>query len=448
MADEKQYTTSSYMRAAQSFGQYKGSMYDFMGTEKIADEVVIPGIKDEDERRSSLLDFVAEYVRYDKNQKNKEQFERDRNFGIQIAENLSREAGRGELVSMDTIDWRDRKLFGGDLDRKEFQKAIKGTTYKIGDQTVTDSDFVALTKLYKEQYYAHLLGMEEGADFKEFKFDPKAWSPIHGERDVAFVGKGGWKSSLVFDEELAYEVGRMIYDARGGGSWSTWEDVLVAMDKDGIDVLYDNGENLTWEQVAPYIRKAESSNIDISVGTNFKVGETGKEEAYAEAVREAKAKGNPIPIRNYDIGPYQINTRWLHGGIGSFEKNIAQVHDTGWESADQDKVWGNVQKFLSSKTAFATKAEPSYTGGKRGFDVGDIFGKKSIFKQLKNKEPIVEPDNVSDFRYGIDNFEEKYEALKNAQIIDENFALQDFSRPAWLGIEDKLPGYLDSEFTY
>ena len=411
--------STGYWKAAQAFGEYKGSVHDYMTTEKIADEITIPGMQDELEQEIELkVNTPSELVPFIDKILARRETNKKRDRGIKIASKLAGDKG---LILRE----EEEGLFG------------RRTSHWVGDRELTDADFIALEKLHADQYYDWLLGLEGAEDFTEFDFDVSEWGPIKGKA-IDFVGGEGFEAAMLMGPDIAFEVGRYIYDNRGGEQWSTWGAVQEAMDKAGIDV--SNPDNLTWEQIAPFIAEQENPNW-VKTGDPTDIlsnlgrdPETGiySEEQYAKDYKKV-LEDNPDWteedmrqnfIRNYDIGPYQINTRWLHGGLGSFEKNQSQARELGFEAAEQDVIWGGVQKILSRGAAkdfsriTGERQKPLYTGKREGFDFGDLIGKNSIWRNLfKGNKDEFSPE-----------FKNMYDALIEQSIIDEDFNMLDMGR--------------------
>jgi hypothetical protein len=148
-------------------------------------------------------------------------------------------------------------------------------------------------------------------------------------------------------------------------------DVVKRKANQELQQIYSEiSQKYSWDEIKGEIAQAESGNNPYAINVN--------------------EKG-----RGFDVGKYQINSRYIVGGAGSYELNA-----DGTPS----------QMFVEQKS--------SYTGKKPGFDMGDVFGKDSIF----NKEDEID--------YG---FEDKniYETLYDNNLIDENWNMYDYN------LEDK-----------
>jgi len=420
--DNKQLTNIPW-KAAEAYGGYRGSMFDFITTEKIADEITIDGMQDELEQKMELtVNTPAELVPIIDKILARRQTNRNKERGIQIASKLAGDKGN-------ILEERQEGLLG------------RRSSYWIGNREMTDADFIALDKLYTDQYYGYLLGLEGAEDFKEFEFDASGWGPLKG-KPADFVGGEGFEAAMLMDPDIAYQVGQYIYENRGGAQWTTWETVVEEMDASGkfAEKLLDDptGKSLTWEEVAPYIAQFENpkwsetgdpTDILANVGWDERTGKYSDEQ-YAKDYKEFQEEYDVSDedmrrryIRNYDIGPYQINTRWLHGGIGSFEKNQKQVAELGFDKADQDVIWAGVQKILAKGAAkdfsriTGQRQKPLHMGKRKGFDFGDLAGKNSIWRNLFQGKNEFSPE-----------FKNMYDALIEQSIIDEDFNMLDMGR--------------------
>jgi len=113
----------------------------------------------------------------------------------------------------------------------------------------------------------------------------------------------------------------------------------------------------------------------------------------------------------FDLGPYQINTRWLFAGDGTFQM-----------MSGTDKVyapWAEIDTMLMGSLSETERQQlpqgtPTYTGKEKGLDLGDFYGDNSIWKRYKNR------DNINPF---IEEYSEEQELLKKAGIVDENLQL-------------------------
>ena len=129
-------------------------------------------------------------------------------------------------------------------------------------------------------------------------------------------------------------------------------------------------------------------------------------------IAQAESGNNPYAInineegRGFDVGKYQINSRYLVGGKGSYELNA---------DGTPSQMFADIQQILDKGlVGVEVKEKDTFTGKKLGPDIGDLIGKNSIF----NKE--VEID------YG---FEDKniYETLYDNNLIDENWNMYDYN---------------------
>ena len=106
----------------------------------------------------------------------------------------------------------------------------------------------------------------------------------------------------------------------------------------GGEAMWDN---MAWEDVAPYIRTAESGDKEMIIREN----EAGL---------------------GFDLGPYQINTRWLFAGEGTFQKMAGtDALYKPWEEIDK-LLMGDLSQEQMLLLPLGTT---TYTGKKQGFDL-------------------------------------------------------------------------------
>ena len=159
-------------------------------------------------------------------------------------------------------------------------------------------------------------------------------------------------------------------------------DVVKRKANQELQQIYSQiSQKYSWDEIKGEIAQAESGNNPYAINVN--------------------EKG-----RGFDIGKYQINSRYIVGGEGSYELNA---------DGTPSQMFADIKQILDKGlVGVEVEQKSSYTGKKPGFDMGDVFGKDSIF----NKEDEID--------YG---FEDKniYETLYDNNLIDENWNMYDYN---------------------
>jgi hypothetical protein len=410
---------SSYVRASESMANYKASMYDVMTQGKIG-EMQLQSMEDKANQNQRLLEASAEVVNYfeGRNQRmaNRELVEK----GVAIAENNLK-----LKVNYDKVTLKDV------LEKKSKLTEVGTETFKFGNRTFTEAQLIALAKTHEKNEMAYLAGEDvpEPAPIS----DTSGWTYEQGEtKAIEGTSPMSFKIANAMTEENAFNAAEDIYDLGGnrnednftGGiyQWSARNAIVNAMWEDNPNITglsedeYEDFQNLSKISLSDVSSDVEKKNANKKLKEYYmKVSDKNSWAQIAPYVRTAESSDNQYAInknkegRGFDIGPYQINTRWILDGPDSYKFNAdGETLYSAW-SAVNDSLQSGLENYEAPVI-------PSENFGKKeGFDMGDLFGDKSIFNKYENQETI-NP-------FG----DERYKVLQDYGIIDENWNLYDMN---------------------
>jgi hypothetical protein len=406
---------SSYVRASEAMGQYKSSMYNAVTQEKIGEMQ-----KEETTQEANAiqrgLEFGGEIITYleARNQEKKDM--RLIEKGVAVAEANTKVRVNYDKVTLADILNKDGKLT--DLGRE---------TWRFGNKTFDAAQMIALAKTHDQNEMKFLTG--EDVPEPASLANSSGWTFKSGETSaLSGTSSMGYKLGAAMDEESAYLAANSIYDL--GGSKSSQSHGIYQWSARGaiVDSLFTaEGERsgLTNEDYKNFTRLKGIVNNDISTEEEKKKANTKLKPFYAKVtennswkqiaphVRTAESSDEPYTInrnesgRGFDIGPYQINTRWIMEGDNSYQ--------IGGDGVSLYEAWSQVDKDLKSGLAGyeAPETPLPYFGKKEGFDMGDIFGDNS----MRNKDDSL--DNMNPFG------DPRYQKLLDYGIIDKNWNVFD-----------------------
>jgi hypothetical protein len=394
-------------------GQYQSYGYNLSGIEGLK-TIGINALDARENARQRFLDFSGQFITYLDKLKNFQKDEAIIEKGVAQAEiNL------GVPVNYQKVNFDD--VFRGDAKITELGKE----TFTFGNKSFTRAQLKALGRTVEENENKALLGEDvPPVDLSA----SSGWTFKQGETE-AILGSSedALKLGIVFQDEVQEAIGKILWEDNGIQHWSTRQEVVSDLFKnneklknlkttdgvllgtlyeenlerynnelhsdtvrnkasENIQTIYKTVKNqLSWDEIKNTIAKYESENA----GGKYAVGMQNKEGA------------------GFDLGKYQINTRYLVGGEGSFEMNADnQTYATLFKSIDTVLT----DALVGSKVE-APEQKPNYLGNKEGLDLGDIFGNNSFFNQKNN-------DTTIDYVFEDKNI---YNTLFKNKLIDENW---------------------------
>ena len=431
---------SAARRKAYYSGMQKASMYDSMMQEQMG-EMAIENIYAKENQKQRNLTALGEVVNFMDARREERERNREVEQGVAIAENkVQKKAVYDKVTLMDVFEGKNKL------------NEVGLESWTIGGVKYEASDMRALTQSWKQNNMSQFI-TGEASDAQGM---PKGsgWSYELGEtQPILGTGYYGVKAAKVLREEDAYKVGEIIYQADrssksyGLDKWSSKSAVVDKLIKDKFSqdsANYDEeltnmvgftetekteftenyseylelvsikkgkrtkeqkarikeiqefmnpyynkvSDNMAWEDVAPYIRTAESGDKEMIIREN-------------------------LSGLGFDLGPYQINTRWLFAGDGTFQMMA------GTDSLY--KPWEEIDTMLMGSLSETERKQlpqgtTTYTGKEEGVDLGDFYGDNSIWSRYKNK------DNINPF---LEEYSEEQELLTKAGIVDANLQLWD-----------------------
>lgn len=416
---------SAYMRAAQHAGKYQKSLYDAIASSYEGQQQV-QGIALKDKAFQQNIALGGQLLQLGQSIKDKRDYNKE----------METYVGEVEKQTGTPLIYERTSLLDV-LSGKDDLKNLFEEKFRFGDEELTKGQIEAraMMSMHDEDY--------------EYKGEASGWEYGTETRGLAGSQRIGYKYGSLMDEETASAVGEKIYDKTGFSSWSTKLKVLgdimesdANLKTEGFDrgrwfnpeerdaykqqkKIYESegstekqkelaaekledmyslvNERMNWEDVKGFIRKRESST---PYDVNKNLDKSGK-------------------ITSYDIGPYQINSRWVEEGEGSF-----QFTEEGGPYA----LYDDINKYLDEQVVNMAVVEPNYNFGKReGFyspdmneknplkrfgsavkniDWDDLVGKDSIFRKYRNQAPI-------DPFAGDDEHTKRFDSLSKAGLINE-----------------------------
>jgi hypothetical protein len=251
-----------------------------------------------------------------------------------------------------------------------------------------------------------------------------------GESEViANSSPDSLRLGIALNEQVNEETAKYIYEEQGGiKQWSTAAKVVENLLNKDPDLAVYGKDNKRVNLKERFTTLRDTVNNDLNSDVVKRKANQELQQIYSEIsqkyswdeikgeIAQAESGNNPYAInvnekgRGFDVGKYQINSRYIVGGAGSYELNA---------DGTPSQMFADIKQILDKGlVGVEVEQKSSYTGKKPGFDMGDVFGKDSIF----NKEDEID--------YG---FEDKniYETLYDNNLIDENWNMYDYN------LEDK-----------
>tara|TARA_B100002019_G_scaffold172642_1_gene149227 strand:- start:1944 stop:3182 length:1239 start_codon:yes stop_codon:yes gene_type:complete len=402
---------SAAERLAISKAAYKSKSYDIAAQQGLL-KLGINNLNQREQARQNFLAFSGQFINYlDK----LNQYNQDNKI---IEDGIAQaEVNLGIKVNYQRVGFDD--VLRGDAKIKDLGKE----TFLFGNKEYSRAQLKALGRTVQENEMAILAGEDvEPVDLS----GASGWTFAEGEsKAIVNSSKDSLKLGVALNELVNEEAAKKIYEDYGGiKQWSTAAKVVEnLLNKDPDLAVYGkNNQRVNLKERFTTLRDTINNELNSDV-VKRKANEE-LQQIYSQIsqkyswdeikgeIAQAESGNNPYAIninedgRGFDVGKYQINSRYLVGGEGSYELNA---------DGTPSQMFADIQQILDKGlVGVEVEQKSSYTGKKPGFDMGDLVGKDSIF----NKE--VEID------YG---FEDKniYETLYDNNLIDENWNMYDYN---------------------
>tara|TARA_Y100001937_G_scaffold89224_1_gene120626 strand:- start:13274 stop:14512 length:1239 start_codon:yes stop_codon:yes gene_type:complete len=394
-----------------SKGEYKATSYDLMGQRGLL-KLGINSLNQREQARQNFLGFSGAFINYlDKlNNYNKEN--KIIEDGIAQAEVNLKTKVNYQRVGFDDVLRGDAKL-----------KDLGEQSFLFGNVEYTRAQLKALGRTVQENEMAILAGEDvEPIDLS----GSSGFTFAQGESEVlANSSKDSLRLGVALNEQVNEETAKYIYEKQGGiKQWSTAAKVVENLLNKNPDLAVYGKDNQRVNLKERFTTLRDTVNNKLNSDAVIRKANEELQDMYAQIsqvyswdeikgeIAQAESSDNPYAIninkegRGFDVGKYQINSRYLIGGEGSYELNADGTPSQMFQDIKEiiDRGLGDV------------KIEPkdNFTGRMIGPDIGDLIGKNSIF----NKEEEID--------YG---FEDKniYEALYDNNLIDENWNMYDYN---------------------
>ena len=394
-----------------SKGEYKATSYDLMGQRGLL-KLGINSLNQREQARQNFLGFSGAFINYlDKlNNYNKEN--KIIEDGIAQAEVNLKTKVNYQRVGFDDVLRGDAKL-----------KDLGEQSFLFGNVEYTRAQLKALGRTVQENEMAILAGEDvEPIDLS----GSSGFTFAQGESKVlANSSKDSLRLGVALNEQVNEETAKYIYEKQGGiKQWSTAAKVVENLLNKNPDLAVYGKDNQRVNLKERFTTLRDTVNNKLNSDAVIRKANQELQDMYAQIsqvyswdeikgeIAQAESSDNPYAIninkegRGFDVGKYQINSRYLIGGEGSYELNADGTPSQMFQDIKEiiDRGLGDV------------KIEPkdNFTGRMIGPDIGDLIGKNSIF----NKEEEID--------YG---FEDKniYEALYDNNLIDENWNMYDYN---------------------
>lgn len=405
---------SSYVRASESMANYKASMYDVMTQGEIG-KMQLQSMEDDANRKQRLYEAGGEVINWFEGRndrlKNRELVEK----GVAIAESNLDVRVNYDKVTLDDVLQKKSKLVD-----------VGNQTWKFGNRSFTSAQLIALAKTHEKNEMAYLAGEDVP---EPNQITGSGWTFESGEtKAMTGTSSMSFKVANAMTEENAYNAAEDIYDLGGnrnednfsGGiyQWSARNSIVNAMYEANPDSTtftpdeYEDFKNASKISLSKMTSKEEKDSANKKLKKYYmRVTNNNSWKQISSFVRTAESSDNQYAInknsegKGFDIGPYQINTRWIMDGADSYKFGAdGETLYSAWTAVD-DSLKAGLENF-------ETPEIPSENyGNKEGFDMGDLFGDKSIFNKYDKQE------NMNPFG------DERYQLLQDYGIIDENWNL-------------------------
>ena len=402
---------SSLENLTLSKGQYKGMGYNIAGQQGLL-KLVIANLNMREQARQNFLGFTGAFINYLDKLNNYNKDNKIIEDGIAQAE-----VNLGTKVNYQRVGFDD--VFKGDAKIRELGKE----TFLFGNKQYSRAQLKALGRTVQENEMAILAG--EDIDPIDLS-GSSGFTFAQGESEVlANSSKDSLRLGVALNEQVNEETAKYIYEQQGGiKQWSTAAKVVQnLLDKDpDLAVFGKNNQRVNVKERFTTLR--DTVNNDLNSDVVKRKANQELQQIYSQIsqkyswddikgeIAQAESSNNPYAInineegRGFDVGKYQINSRYLVGGEGSYKLNA---------DGTPSQMFADIQQILDKGLiGVEVEQKSSYTGKKPGFDMGDLVGKDSIF----NKEKEID--------YG---FEDKniYETLYDNNLIDENWNMYDYN---------------------
>lgn len=200
---------SSYTRAAEAMGSYKGSMYSAMAEQDIGN-IKSKSILDKVNRQQELLNLAAEGVRTAEIMSGERENEAEIVSGVAMAEKQT-----GETVDYNKTTFKD--FLKGDARFRDVGKE----TYKFGDTEYTGNDLQAIHKSgLTNKFESYLAKNPDGQEELISPYNPKAktsgWTYGQQTRDYGNVNSAG--EAITSFDNLGITLQEAMEKARNDGT--------------------------------------------------------------------------------------------------------------------------------------------------------------------------------------------------------------------------------------
>jgi hypothetical protein len=406
---------SSLERLTLRKGEYKGKAYDIAGQQGLL-KLGIANLNMREQARQNFLGFTGAFINYLDKLNNYTQDNKIIEDGIAQAE-----VNLGLKVNYQRVGFDD--VLKGDAKIKDLGKE----TFLFGNKQYSRAQLKALGRTVQENEMAILAG--EDVDPIDLS-GSSGFTFARGESEViANSSPDSLRLGIALNEQVNEETAKYIYEEQGGiKQWSTAAKVVENLLNKNPDLAVFTKNNQRVNLKERFTTLRDTINNDLNSDVVKRKANEELQQIYSQIsqvyswddikgeIAQAESSNNPYAInvnekgRGFDIGKYQINSRYIVGGKGSYELNA---------DGTPSQMFADIKQILDKGlVGVEVEQKSSYTGKKPGFDMGDVFGKDSIF----NKEDEID--------YG---FEDKniYETLYDNNLIDENWNMYDYN------LEDK-----------
>jgi len=402
---------SSLENLTLSKGEYKGMGYNIAGQQGLL-KLGIGNLNMREQARQNFLSFTGAFINYLDKLNNYNQDNKIIEDGIAQAE-----VNLGTKVNYQRVGFDD--VLKGDAKIRELGKE----TFLFGNKQYSRAQLKALGRTVQENEMAILAG--EDIDPIDLS-GSSGFTFAQGESEVlANSSKNSLRLGVALNEQVNEEAAKKIYENYGGiKQWSTAAKVVENLLNKKPDLAFFGENNQTVNVKERFTTLRDTVNNDLNSDVVKRKANQELQKLYSQIsqiyswdeikseIAQAESGNNPYAInineegRGFDVGKYQINSRYLVGGEGSYQLNA---------DGTPSQMFADIKQILDKGlVGVEVEQKSSYTGKKPGFDMGDLVGKDSIF----NKEKEID--------YG---FEDKniYETLYDNNLIDENWNMYDYN---------------------
>ncbi len=406
---------SSLEKLTLTKGQYKAKSYDMAGQRGLL-KLGIGNLNMREQARQNFLGFTGAFINYLDKLNNYTQDNKIIEDGIAQAE-----VNLGLKVNYQRVGFDD--VLKGDAKIRDLGKE----TFLFGNKEFSRAQLKALGRTVQENEMAIIAG--EDVDPIDLS-GSSGFTFSQGESEaLANSSKDSLRFGIALNELVNEEAAKYIYEKHGGiKQWSTAAKVVESLLNKNPDLAVFGKNNQRVNLKERFTTLRDTVNNDLNSEAVKRKANQELQQLYSQIsqvyswddikgeIAQAESGNNPYAInvnekgRGFDVGKYQINSRYIVGGEGSYELNA---------DGTPSQMFADIQQILDKGlVGVEIKQKDTFTGKKPGFDMGDLVGKNSIF----NKEEEID--------YG---FEDKniYETLYDNNLIDENWNMYDYN------LEDK-----------